>query len=133
MKTQKFIVARGRFAINNKAYEFGQIVELSAADVARIKDHGVIGNTLEPYKDPKKTPVAPAANAPGNTEGDNSDNGDGNVMPPAPPVGADNTGNDLLTQTRAKYVEVFGKEPHPQAKVETLQKAITAQEQANTN
>lgn len=79
-KTTKFVVARGRFAIDGKAYEKGQVVELDDAQLKRVKLGNSIGNTLEPYKDDKKV-VTPST---GNVDDDKTGTP---AAPPAPPGG----------------------------------------------
>lgn len=136
IKTQKFVVAKGRFAIDGNAYELGQLVELTDAQVKRVKLGDAIGDILEPYTEKKTAKVitppntgdadadADANNA-GDDDTDVGTNSDDDI--PQPP--GTNT-PPTLESVRAEYKEIFGKDAHPQAKVETLQNAINAKKAA---
>ena len=52
---KKYKVVNGRFGIGSDSYELGQVVELNDSQVSKLKNEGIIGDTLEEFVEDKKS------------------------------------------------------------------------------
>lgn len=50
---EKYQVTNGRFAMGDKVYEHGEIVELNDSEVKRLTAQGIITDTLEKFVEEK--------------------------------------------------------------------------------